>query len=87
MNEMQRRADLEHLANVNHALQFVGNATVERPFNLGSRSVKRGEVLTRDELLQIPRANLTALAANHFINLSLDPAAYRQTTKGRTDAV
>jgi hypothetical protein len=85
MNLQQRRRDLENLPNVNHAIACMGSATVERPFSLGSRTVRRGEVLSRDELLKIPPANLRALAANHFLNLKLDPGAYRRAHNERSD--
>jgi hypothetical protein len=86
MNHQQRMRSLEDLERVSFALAHIGSAEVQRPFSIGSRNVRRGEVLTRDELLQIPSANLRALASNHFLNLTLDSASYRRdhNEKGAT---
>jgi hypothetical protein len=84
MNRAQKFRDLEKLASVNAALRYVGGAVVERPFRFGQRDVKRGEKLTSAELATIPPANLKALAANRFLAITLDPAAYRRDQNHRS---
>jgi hypothetical protein len=87
MNHQQRMRALENLANVNAALRYAGSAEVLRPLTLGDRKVRRGEVLTREELERIAPANLKAMAANRWINLRNDPARYRAHTERSDNAL
>ena len=78
MNHMQRMRSLEDLECVNHALAHIGGGECTRRFTMGDREVRRGEILTREELLRIPAVNMKALCSNGFISVTLDPASYRR---------
>lgn len=50
----------------------VDHAVVLLPLNFGGRRLRRGDRITRDELMSMPRANFEALVHRHFISLRLD---------------
>jgi hypothetical protein len=81
MNHMQKMRDLETIALVNHDIAFMGSAEVRRGFQLGERAVRRGEILSREELLTIAPRNLRAMCSNRFLTITLDPNIYLQTRK------
>jgi hypothetical protein len=69
---------LEDVARVDHALARIGGAECTRRFQLGDREVRRGETLSKAELLRIPKTNLAALASNGFLSLKLEPPTQRK---------
>jgi hypothetical protein len=73
MNHMQRMRSLEELERVNRAMAHIGGGEAIRRLTIGDREVRRGEVLTREQLLAIPAENLKAMVTNHFISLKLGP--------------
>lgn len=53
-------------------LEDVGSGRVLSPFSWGPGTLKRGSILTGDQIRQMPRANLRALVAGHFLELFAD---------------
>ena len=70
MNRAQRLRSLEREASFAMP-DDIAEAVVLRAINIGGRAWRRGEVLPREQLLKIPRANFQAMVISRYLELQL----------------